>query len=173
MFEGTSYPKNSHNPGLLNQSIIYQQDSLDGEARVFLDQNKLSEDGTSAIRIAGWNKQGTIYAYGQSDKGSDWVTIKFRKCDGTELPDKIEKVRYSGLEWMKDGSGIFYNSYPNQTGVTDGTETTGNENQLLFFHKLGDEQKDDVQVAAFPEEPLWMSGSEISDCGKYLILGIA
>ena len=61
-------------------------------------------------------KDGSIYAYGQSDKGSDWVTIKFRRADGTELPDRIEKVRYSGLEWMKDGSGIFYNSYPQQEG---------------------------------------------------------
>ena len=74
---------------------------------------------------------------------------------------------------MKDGSGIFYNSYPTQEGVTDGTETTGNENQLLFFHKLGDEQKDDTQIAAFPNDPLWMSGAEVSDCGKYIILGIA
>ena len=89
------------------------------------------------------------------------------------MPDKIEKVRYSCLDWMKDGSGVFYNSYPQQTGVTDGTETTGNENQLLFFHKLGDAQANDVQIAAFPEEPLWMSGAEVSDCGKYIILGIA
>lgn len=44
------------------------------------------------------------------------MTIKFRRADGSELPDRIEKVRYSGLEWMKDGSGIFYNSYPQQEG---------------------------------------------------------
>jgi prolyl oligopeptidase len=68
-----------------------------------LDQNKLSEDGTSAIRIASWNKQGTIYAYGQSDKGSDWVTIKFKTSNGEDLKDQITKVRYSGLEWMKVG----------------------------------------------------------------------
>ena len=120
--------------------------------------------------MASWNKEGTIFAYGQSDKGSDWVTIKFRKTDGSELDDRIEKVRYSGLEWLKDGSGILYNSYPDQKGKTDGTETTEAENQLLFFHKLGTDQPDDIQIAAFPEEPLWMSNAELSDCGKYIIL---
>ena len=91
----------SHNPGLLNQSIIYQLDSLDGERRVFIDQNKLSEDGTSAIRMAGWNDDGTVYAFGQSDKGSDWVTIKFKTAEGEILKDEITKVRYSCLDWTK------------------------------------------------------------------------
>jgi len=135
-----------------------------------LDQNKLSEDGTSAIRIARWNEQGTIYAYGQSDKGSDWTTIKFITDEGRPLEDKIEKVRYSCLTWTKAGTGVFYNSYASQKGKTDGTETTGNKNQLLMFHRLGTNQADDIQVISFPDEPLWMSSASVSDCGKYIIL---
>ena len=82
----------------------------------------------------------------------------------------IGKVRYSCLEWTKDGSGIFYNSYSNQTGQTDGTETTGNRNQLLMFHKLGDDQANDIQIVSFPDDPLWMSSAIVSDCGEYVIL---
>ena len=96
-----------YNPGLLNQHVYYQkvktqhvvypysciQDSLDGEARVFLDANKFSEDGTSSLGSKIWNEQGSILAYQISHKGSDWRTIKFKKADGTDLPDDINNVR--------------------------------------------------------------------------------
>ena len=128
---------------------------LEDPGQVFLDQNKLSEDGTSAVRIASWNEAGTVYAYGQSDKGSDWVTIKFKTFHGEELQDKLEKVRYSCLEWTKDGSGVFYNAYLTTNQNVDGTETTENANQILFYHRIGTRQETDIQIAAFPNEPQW------------------
>lgn len=55
---------------------MYVQNSLKEEAKVFLDPNKLSDDGTTAIRGRTFTEDGELFAYALSAKGSDWITIK-------------------------------------------------------------------------------------------------
>jgi prolyl oligopeptidase PreP (S9A serine peptidase family) len=60
----------------VNFSVLYQQTQLDEKGRVFLDPNTLSEDGTTAVNQTAWTEDGQILAYGISEKGSDWTTVK-------------------------------------------------------------------------------------------------
>ncbi|KAM5282853.1 prolyl endopeptidase isoform 2-T2 [Hipposideros larvatus] len=162
-----------YNTGLQNQRVLYVQDSLEGEARVFLDPNILSDDGTVALRGYAFSEDGEYFAYGLSASGSDWVTIKFMKVDGAkELPDVLERVKFSCMAWTHDGKGMFYNSYPQQDGKSDGTETSSNLHQKLCYHVLGTDQSEDVLCAEFPDEPKWMGGAELSDDGRYVLLSI-
>ena len=54
----------SKNSGLQNQSVLYKQDSLQDEAKVVIDPNILSEDGTTALITQSFSKDGTLLAYG-------------------------------------------------------------------------------------------------------------
>ncbi len=90
-------------------SVIYIQESLSDEGKVFLDPNILSDDGTTSIRQQSWSDDGSLLAYGLSEKGSDWVTVKFRQSpSGEDLADSIAGVKHSGLDWLHDNSGVFY-----------------------------------------------------------------
>uniref|UniRef100_A0A0F7ZB81 Prolyl endopeptidase n=1 Tax=Crotalus adamanteus TaxID=8729 RepID=A0A0F7ZB81_CROAD len=162
-----------YNSGLQNQRVLYVQDSLDTDGRVFLDPNKLSDDGTVALRGFAFSEDGEYFAYGLSSSGSDWVTIKFMKVDSAEeLPDTLEMVKFSCMAWTHDGRGMFYNSYPKNDGKSDGTETSTNLHQKLYYHVLGTDQSKDVLCAEFPHEPKWMGGVEVSDDGQYALLSI-
>uniref|UniRef100_A0A4W4H0T2 Prolyl endopeptidase n=1 Tax=Electrophorus electricus TaxID=8005 RepID=A0A4W4H0T2_ELEEL len=162
-----------YNTGLQDQSVLYVQADLEAEPTVFLDPNTFSDDGTVALRGYTFSEDGEYLAYGTSASGSDWVEIHFLRVEGAEpLEDRLERVKFTCMSWTHDGKGLFYNAYPDQEGKSDGTETSTNLNQKLYYHVLGSPQSQDVLCAEFPDQPKWMSGAEVSDDGRYVLLSI-
>ena len=85
------------NDGLQNQSVLYVKDALDGEARVFLDPNKLSTDGTVALKGVYFSHNGKYAAYGISRSGSDWEEYFVIDLKTGQLTnDHIEWAKFSG-----------------------------------------------------------------------------
>lgn len=92
----------SKNDGLQNQSVFYVQDSLDGEPRVFLDPNKLSDDGTVALTGLYFSNDGKYTAYSISRSGSDWSEIYVMDTEsGKLLEDHIEWAKFTGAAWQE------------------------------------------------------------------------
>jgi len=162
------------NTGLQNQSVMMQQENLESPEVVFLDANSLSADGTTALSQKTFSEDGAYMAYGLSESGSDWNKIRIRRAkERTDFSETLEKIKFSNVSWTKDNKGFFYGRYSDQEGKTDGSETKQNENQKLYYHRLGESQDQDTLIAEFPENPSWMLQSNVSDCGKYLILSIS
>lgn len=157
------------NDGLQNQSVLYRQATLDGEPEVFLDPNKLSDDGTVALASASFSEDGKYFAYSVSVSGSDWVEIRLMEAGTkTVLPDLIKWVKFSGAGWAADSKGFYYSRYDEPE---KGTELSGqNQFQKVFYHKLGDRQENDVLVYKDDGHPLRYFSAKESEDGKYLFV---
>ncbi|KAL8582884.1 hypothetical protein ACOMHN_014107 [Nucella lapillus] len=98
-----------HNTGLQNQNVMYVKDSLNSTPSVFLDPNKLSADGTTALSIVSFSPDGSLFAYGVSVGGSDWSTVKVKSTSsGQGLTDTVNYLKFSSVSWTHDNKGFFY-----------------------------------------------------------------
>jgi prolyl oligopeptidase len=162
------------NDGLQNQYVLYKQKTLSSEPSVFFDPNKLSSDGTQSLGALSWSEDGDLWAYGVSQSGSDWQTLRVLNCStGAHLDDTIKWVKFSSISWLHDGCGFFYSRYPEPATVDDssaGTETSSNTNAALYFHAIGTHQSADVLVYNRPDFPKWMFSVSISDDGHHALL---
>lgn len=165
------------NSGLQNQDVLYVMDSLDGEPRLLLDPNTLSEDGTVALTAWAVSKDGRWLAYATSAAGSDWLRWRVRSVDtGQDLDDVIEWSKFSGAAWLPDTArpegmlGFFYARYDAPQEGEEFAQT--NYFQKLYFHKLGDPQSADRLAYDRPDQKEWGFDASVSDDGRYLVVHV-
>ena len=88
----------SKNDGLQNQNVLYYSTSLDGEQKVLIDPNTLSDDGTIALSGYDITTDGRYLVYMIARSGSDWNEIFVKNLKSGELlNDHIQWVKFSGL----------------------------------------------------------------------------
>lgn len=159
------------NSGLQNQSILYRQKGLNGTPEVFLDPNKLAEDGTAALAGRSFSKNSKYMAYSVSQSGSDWQTgylmdVKTKKKTGEQL----NWLKFTGFSWKGD-EGFYYTRYPEPK---EGDKLKGkNESPRVYYHKLGTSQDEDKLIFEDKEHPQRFAGVGLTEDERFLILSIS
>ncbi len=160
------------NDGLQNQSVLYTLPTLDAEPCVLIDPNGFSEDGTVSLSVMSVSEDGEYLAYGTSASGSDWETWRVRRIsDGLDLPDRLDRIKFSSPTWAADGKGFYYGRFDGNVDVTGKFEGV-NRFQKLCFHRLGNSQSQDEVVYHRPDQPEWGFAADLSEDGETLIIAV-
>ena len=161
------------NSGLQNQAVLYWQQGYTGEPKVLLDPNTLRADGTIALSGTSVTDDGKLLGYSLSEAGSDIEKIHVRVvATGEDLPDVVDWVKFSGISWLKDGSGFYYSSYgvPKTDAERAAALKQVNNFHKVYFHKLGTPQTDDPIVYERPDDKEINVGAGVSEDGRWLVL---
>ena len=116
-------------------------------AHIVVDPNTMNPKGTTAIDWFVPSPDGKRVAVSLSENGSEDGTLHVFDVDsGKELGTPIPRVQYptggGSLAWRADSTGFWYTRYPGP----DRPPEEAHFFQQVYFHRIGDEPKQDVYV---------------------------
>src|SRR5687768_7652271 len=160
----------SKNDGLQNQSVLYRQKGLNGIPEIVLDPNKFSADGTTSLATFSLSKDGRYAVVGKSTGGSDWRNFFVMDMSTLQyLNDSLAWIKVSGASWL--GDGFYYSRYPSPD---QGKElSTKNENHLVYYHKVGTPQEQDILVYEDKANPQRFHGVFTNEDERFSFLNIS
>ena len=159
------------NDGLQNQYVLYQSDTYNGDATVFIDPNTWSDDGTVALGNTEFSDDGKTVAYGIQDAGSDWRTWKIMDVEtGKVLDDELKWLKFGGISWNKGGKSFYYSRYAEP--AADAEFQSLNLGQKIYLHHVGTPQSEDTLIHKEDAHPEWGFLPEVTEDGAYLIVTI-
>jgi len=159
----------TRNSGLQNQAVLYVRAGLSGEPRRLIDPNTWSQDGATAL--AEWiaSRDGNRLAYAVQDGGTDWRTVHILDVvTGSPLADELKWVKFSNLAWAHDGSGLYYSRFA-EPAAGQAFQAL-NENQEVYFHRIGTPQSADTLVYRTPDRPKLGHIAQVTDDGAWLVI---
>ncbi|HKW11365.1 MAG TPA: prolyl oligopeptidase family serine peptidase [Gemmatimonadaceae bacterium] len=159
----------ARNTGLQRQSVFFSRTSLGGPAKLVLDPNTLSADGSIALAGLSPSPDGKYLAYGISEGGADWRTLLVRELEsGKQLADTVRWLKGGGMSWTKDGKGFYYSRFPQPEAGKQLQNAIRDEK--IFYHRIGTAQAQDVLIYERPDHPDWFVGGGVTEDGHYLLV---
>ena len=159
----------TRNDGLQNQSVLWVREGFKGTSRVLIDPNSWVKDGATALAEWQPSDDGSLLLYAVQDGGTDWRILRVLDvATGKLLDDELRWVKFSGIDWNKEGNGFYYSRFaaPEQGAAFQSL----NVNQTVYFHRIGTPQSADIKIYATPDHPKWNHAAQVTDDGAYLII---
>ena len=159
------------NSGLQRQAPLYRSAAPNAKPELVLDPNTLSPDGS--VQMAQWapSPDGRFLAYTLAPGGSDVQDARVRDlASGADLPDVVRNVKFTGLEWTKDGKGFFYSRFRGTEAAASFADA--GEVHQVWYHTI-DGKTPDRLVFERPDFPKEFTGATVSDDGRWLYLSTA
>jgi prolyl oligopeptidase len=159
----------ARNAGLQRQSPIYMRANVDTPATIVIDPNLISEEGTLALMQFTPSPDAKLIAYGISEGGADWQTIRVRDVtSGKDLDDEVRWMRFSDISWTRDAKGFYYSRYPEPPkGKVLEAALSGH---TLYYHRVGTPQSADVLAYERKDLPGWIINGKVTEDGRYLLI---
>jgi prolyl oligopeptidase len=161
----------TRNTGLQRQAPVFMRTSASGEPTLVIDPNVISEDGSLSLQQWEPSPDAKLFAYGLSEGGADWRTIRIRDlATGRDLADEVKWMRFSEIAWTRDGRGFFYSRYPEPPAnkVLEAALT----GQALYYHRVGTPQSEDVLVYERKDIPGHVVIGDVTEDGRYLLIAM-
>lgn len=159
------------NDGSFQQSKLMIKDCDSCDARVLIDPNQFSDDGTVSLGGTSISNDASHIAYSISDGGSDWRTWRIMNIEtGEVLDDELNWAKFSGASWENDDSGFYYRKYDEPDGEL---LKELNESPKLMFHKIGTNQSEDKLIYENPQNPRWGFGITVIKNSDMKLLSIS
>ena len=161
-----------HNTGLQNQDILYRKKSLDSEeSEVYLDPNKLSEDGTTAVTSVSFTEDGSLAGLLISEGGTDWRSARVMNTQTKAyMDDKLSDIKFSDISW-NGKEGFFYSRYQSIEG--ESTLSSKTQYHGLYYHRLGTSQDEDQLIFGGKAYPRRYVSAYVTEDQRYLIINAA
>ncbi|MBZ5646502.1 MAG: prolyl oligopeptidase family serine peptidase [Acidobacteriia bacterium] len=153
-----------------NQPVLYVRKGMRGQDRPLVDVNQMSKDALVALDWWYASHDGKYVAYGTSPNGSEESTLHvIETATGKELPEAIERTRFSSVSWLKDNSGFYYTRHPKKGEVAPGEEVYYSK---VFFHDLGSDPAKDPLIFGEGRNPQDVPAVSLSDDDRWLLITV-
>ncbi len=153
------------------KAILYWSAGEHGDARVLLDPNTWSSDGSAGLRDIWPSSDGRYVAFNRSEHNADEATLGvIEVASGARLPDTIPGTDYGGVSWAADRPGFYYTWLPPPSDRVSVADRPGHAE--IRFHALGSDPATDPVIYEATRDPRTYLGSHASPDGHWLFVAI-